>query len=178
MTEKKQQKQFNIHWYCESNVMIVGYTSYCRTTAWNVIGKAGMSRSIFLVLQLYEHLSCVASYETCDCKPCCKADIVSLLSVFFYEQIDLYTGDMKHHIYCTQISPSSSVAWQCNSLAQVVESDQCPCGDTESLQEHKHRIRPHTVLSIKLCNKQYHRINTIILNSCFKGSISREIITT
>lgn len=82
--------------------MIVGYTSHCRTTAWNVTGKAGM------LLQLYEHLSCVASCETCDCKPCSRAD-----SVFFYEQIDLYTGDMKHHIYCTQISPSSSVVQQC-----------------------------------------------------------------
>lgn len=158
--------------------MIVGYTSYCTTIAWNVTGKAGMSRSIFLVLQFYEHLSCVVSCETCDCKPCCRADTVSLLSVFFYEQIDLYTDDMKHHIYCTRISPSSSVAQQSNSLDQVVEYDQCQCGDTESLQEHKHKIRPHTVLSIKLCNKQYYRINTIILKSCFKGSVSREIITT
>lgn len=158
--------------------MTVGYISHCSITAWNFTVKAGMCHSIFLALQLHEHLSCVVSYETCDCKPCCRADTVFLLSVFFYEQTDLYPGDMKHHIYYTRISVSSSVVQQRNALAHVVEFGQCQCGDTESLQEHKQKIRPYTETSIKLCNKQYYRINPIILESRFEGSISRKIITT
>lgn len=96
--------------------------------------------SISLPIQLHEHSSCVASYVTCDYKPCCRADIVSLLSVAFYEQTGLYTDDMKHHIYYIQISvPSSLLLW-----CKVAESDYCQYGEVGSLHENKHPIRLST----------------------------------
>lgn len=74
---------------------------------------------------------------------------MSLLSVAFYEQTDLYIGDMKHHIYYTQISVPSSLVLKCNGD----ELDYCQCGEAGSLHEHKHTIRHSTVTTYTVIQK-------------------------